>query len=368
MMKIPLVDLRAQYESIRQDLDTAYAQVMQKAVFIGGSAVAEFEKAFAAANMSSHCIGLANGTDALLVALNALGVGEGDEVITTSLSWISTADTIVRSGAKPVFADIESEGFNLDVSSLEARISSRTKAVVVVHLYGHPADMDHVVRLCKKYNLRLIEDCAQAHFARYKGATVGTMGDVATFSFYPTKNLGAYGDAGAIITNNDEIAAKCRLFTSQGAISKHQHISIGINSRLDTMQAAVLLAKLPYVEEWNRERRRVADTYNRLLSTVGEVITPLQKAYAESVYHLYVIDCPRRDELSQFLAEKGITTAIHYPTPLPLQAVFQPLHYSESSIPRAATVSKRILSLPMYPELSDEMCEYIVMNIRAFYH
>ncbi|MEL7147157.1 MAG: DegT/DnrJ/EryC1/StrS family aminotransferase, partial [Bacteroidota bacterium] len=224
MDKIPLIDLHAQYESIKSDVDEAIAQVIEGGFFIGGSAVSQFERSFAMACGIRHCVGLANGTDALMIALHALNVGAGDEVITVAMSWISTADTISRCGATPVFVDIEPDGYNIDVTLIEKKINSRTRAIIVVHLYGHPADMDPVVALCKKHGLKLIEDCAQAHLAKYKGVGVGQFGDIATFSFYPTKNLGAYGDAGAIVTNDDALATQCRLIASQGASVRHHHV------------------------------------------------------------------------------------------------------------------------------------------------
>ena len=366
-MKIPLIDLRAQYLSIKEDLDTAISNVLEGAVFVGGDPVADFEAAFAAAYGLRHCVGLANGTDAILVALHALGIGEGDEVITGALSWISTADAISRIGATPVFADIAPNGYNIDVTQIETKITAQTRAIKVVHLYGHPADMDPIVALCKKYDLKLIEDCAQAHFATYKGQRVGTFGDIATFSFYPTKNLGAYGDAGAVLTNNDELAHRCRVFANQGAAVRHHHVLTGINSRLDTLQAAILKAKLTHIHRWNADRRRVAATYDRLLKDINEVIRPQESKYAHAVYYLYVIRCERRDELMQYLTQQGIGVAIHYPTPLPLQPLYEHLGYNEESIPVVAAYSRQLLSLPMYPELSDAMCGQVVDAIRAFY-
>ena len=366
-MKVPFANLHAQYQNCKDEIDHAINEVIASGNFIGGDFVPQFEKQFAETYEAGNCIGVANGTDAIFIALTAMGIGKGDEIITVAMSWISTADTISRTGATPVFVDMEADGCNIDVALVAEKITAQTKAIMVVHLYGHPTDMDPILSLCKQHDLRLIADCAQAHFAEYKGARVGLLGDVATFSFYPTKNLGAYGDAGAIITNDSHLAIDCRRIASQGALERHHHEVVGINSRLDSMQAAILSAKLPHVLQWNKERRRIAQLYNQLLIDISEVKTPVEKEYATAVYHLYVIQCERRDDLKEFLESQDIGVSIHYPTPLPLQPAYQHLNYKLGSIPVAHRFSQQILSLPIYPEMTDEMCAYVASKIRSFY-
>ena len=357
-MKVPFVDLHAQYLSIQQDIDQAIARVIGETAFIGGKYVREFERNFADLYGVKHCIGVANGTDSLYISMKMMGIGPGDEVITVANSWISTSETIGQTGATPVFVDIEPDYYTIDVSKIEARITERTKAIIPVHLYGHPADMDPIVALCRKYHLKLIEDCAQAHFAEYKGVRVGLFGDVASFSFYPGKNLGAYGDAGCIITNNDELAEKCRMYANHGALVKHKHRIEGINSRLDGLQAAILNAKLPYILQWTEARRNVARQYDATLKETG-VLLPKAADYAEHVYHLYVVRSNNRDLLQAHLSEQGIGTAIHYPTPLPLLDAYQHLGYKTEDVPVASDYSGKILSIPMFPELTDAQLSYV---------
>lgn len=366
-MKIPFVDLHAQYHSIKGSIDSAIQEVIENTAFIGGKYVKDFEKAFAEFYGVNHFIGVANGTDAIYVALRMMGIGSGDEVITVANSWFSTSETIGQTGATPVFVDIETDGFNIDVNLIEEKITPKTKGIIPVHLHGHPADLDPIVALCEKYNLKLIEDCAQAHLAEYNGKRVGLIGDIATFSFYPGKNLGAYGDAGGIITNDDELAKKCRMFANHGALVKHQHQIEGINSRLDGLQAAILNAKLEHLPSWTENRRRVAATYRTLLTDVPQVILPKERSYAKAVYHLFVLRCEKRDDLMQFLKNNGIGVVIHYPTPLPLLDAYQHLNYYESSVPLAHKYSKEILSIPIYPEMTEEMCVHVVEKIKEFY-
>ncbi len=365
-MKVPFVDLYAQYEGIKSDIDAAIKDVITETAFIGGKYVKVFEKNYAELYGVKHCIGVANGTDAIYVALKMLGIGEGDEVITVANSWISTSETIGQTGATPVFVDIEPDYYTIDVNRIEEKITDRTRAIIPVHLYGHPADMDPIKALCRKYNLKLIEDCAQAHFAEYKGKRVGLFGDVATFSFYPGKNLGAYGDAGCIVTNNDDLAERCRMYANHGALVKHQHQIEGINSRLDGLQAAILNAKLPHILKWTQARRKVAEQYNELLKGVNGITLPQEADYARHVYHLYVIRSKKRDELQQFLKENGVGTAIHYPTPLPLLQAYDHLGYESSDIPIAAQYADEILSIPMFPELDNKMMQEVKSTLERF--
>ncbi len=364
---IPFVDLKKQYISIKTEIDEAISSVLEETSFIGGGHVNEFNLAFAKDYGVKHCIGVANGTDAIYIVLKMLGIGSGDEVITVANSWISTSETISQCGAKPIFVDIEEDFYTIDVNKIEAAITNRTKAVIPVHIFGHPADLDSIVKLCEKHDLYLIEDSAQAHYAEYKGQRIGTFGDAATFSFYPGKNLGAYGDAGCVVTNNDALAEKCKMFANHGALVKHNHLMEGINSRLDGLQAAILKAKLPFIHDWTHKRREIAREYDEHLSGINEVVYPKVADYASHVFHLYVIRAKQRDRLKQYLNEKGISTAIHYPTPLPLLTAYKSRGFREEHFPVSSRYRDEILSLPIYPELGLDKVEYISNTIREFY-
>jgi dTDP-4-amino-4,6-dideoxygalactose transaminase len=365
-MRVPFADLTAQYQAHKEEFDAAIAAVIAKNAYIGGEFVREFERAYAEKYGVGHCISCANGTDAIYIVLRMLGIGIGDEVITTAASWISTSETISQAGATPVFVDVD-EYYLLDLDQVEKRITPRTRAIIAVHLYGQAAPMDRLDKLCRERGLRLIEDCAQSHFAEWQGRRVGTIGDAATFSFYPGKNLGAWGDAGAIVTNDDELARKCRLYANHGALVKHQHEIEGVNSRLDGLQAALLTAKLRYIDAWTAGRQRVAAAYDRLLSGIGDLEIPRVRVGATHVYHLYVVRTARRDALKKFLGEHGIESAVHYPTALPLLTAYQKLGYSALDIPRAARNQDTILSLPMFPEMSQAMIEYVAETARQFF-
>ena len=365
-MKIPFVDLKIQYLNLKKNIDNIIANVINETAFIGGKYVKEFEKNFAKKYNIKHVISVANGTDAIFIALKMLGIKHGDEVITVANSWISTAEVIGLTGAKPVFIDID-EYYTIDTNKIEEKINSKTKAIIPVHLYGQPANINRIKQITEKYNLFLIEDCAQAHFAKFNNKLVGTFGDVATFSFYPGKNLGAYGDAGAIITNNDELATKMRMFARHGALEKHKHKIEGINSRLDGLQAAILNVKLPYISKWNEKRLQNALYYNDLLKNIEQVETPKIRHNAKHIFHLYVIKAKKRDKLKNFLNDNGIQTAIHYPTPLPLTETYKHLNYKPQDIPIAYENSKKILSLPMFPELTYEQIEFVAKKIKEFY-
>lgn len=366
-MNIPFVDLYAQYQSIKPEIDSAIERVIRETAFIGGTNVDTFEQNYADAYGVKHCISCANGTDAIYIVLKMLGIGIGDEVITVANSWISTSETTGQTGATPVFVDIEPDYYTIDADKIKEKITSKTKAVIPVHLFGQPAEIKKIKQLCDEYNLFLIEDCAQAHFARYKGQYAGTFGDAATFSFYPGKNLGAYGDAGCIITNNDDLAEKCRMYARHGALEKHRHIMEGINSRLDGLQAAVLNVKLPHIREWNKKRLQHALYYNKLLTGLNDIIIPKIREGATHIFHLYVVRTDKRDALRQYLKEKRIQTTVHYPVALPLMPAYKQLGYTESDIPVAAQYQSQILSLPMFPELTKGQIEYIVMMIMDFY-
>ncbi|WKZ12682.1 MAG: DegT/DnrJ/EryC1/StrS family aminotransferase [Gammaproteobacteria bacterium] len=365
-MKIPFVDLGAQYRAHKSEFDHALGLVIDRNAFIGGDFVREFERRFAEAYGVRHCISCGNGTDAIYIALKMLGIGPGDEVITTAASWISTSETISQTGATPVFVDVD-DHYLINSSLVEAAITPRTRAVVPVHLYGQAAAMDDLIRLCRQHSLKLIEDCAQAHFAEWRGRRVGTSGDAGTFSFYPGKNLGAWGDAGAIVTNDDDLARRCRMYANHGSLVKHQHEMEGVNSRLDGLQAALLTAKLNHIDEWTAQRRRVAAAYDRLLAGLGDLGLPSVRPGATHVYHLYVVRTGHRDELRRFLAEKGIETGIHYPTALPLLPAYARLGIGPERIPRAASNQGRILSLPIFPELTDAMVDYVGSMVGEFF-
>lgn len=365
-MRVPFADLSAQYQAHRAEFDAALATVISRNAFIGGEPVREFEHAYAQSYGVRNCIACGNGTDAIYIVLRMLGIGQGDEVITTAASWISTSETITQAGARPVFVDVD-EHFLLDVDLLERAITPRTRAVIPVHLYGQAAQMDRIREICRARGLRLIEDCAQAHFAEWRGRRVGTFGDAATFSFYPGKNLGAWGDAGAIVTDDDDLARRCRMYANHGALVKHQHEMEGINSRMDGLQASLLTTKLKYVESWTRARQRVAAEYDRLLAGLGDLRLPAVREGATHVYHLYVVRTADRDALKSFLAERGIETAIHYPTALPLLPAYRYLDISAKSIPRAAANQSSILSLPIYPEMRAELIEVVASSIREYF-
>lgn len=363
-MMIPFVDLKAQYNSIKEEIDSAIQNVINESAFIKGKYVQQFEEQFAAAYGTRHVVSCANGTDAIFIALKAMDIGPGDEVITTALSWISTSETITQTGAKVVFVDIEPHYYTIDTSKIEEKITDRTKAIIPVHLYGHPANMCEINKIAKRYNLKVIEDCAQAHFATWKGTNVGTFGDVGTFSFFPGKNLGAYGDSGCIITNNDGLAEKMRRFSRHGALGKHDHEIEGINSRLDGMQAAILSVKLKYIHEWTRLRIQHSEKYNELLSPNSNITIQKTHQNAKHVFHLYVIRIDNRDELQGELEKKGISTGIHYPSALPFLKAYDYLCHEPDDFLKAYNCTQEILSLPLYPELKNKDIEYIVSVLK----
>jgi dTDP-4-amino-4,6-dideoxygalactose transaminase len=360
-MIIPFVDLHAQYLAHRSEIDAAIAETIKASAFIGGKPVAQFEGDFARDYGVAHCVSVANGTDAIYIALKMLGIGPGDEVITTAHSWISTSEAISQTGATPVFVDVDAY-YAIDVELIEAAISDKTKCIIPVHLYGQAADMTGICLLAEKYGLFVLEDCAQAHYAEWKGKRVGTFGNASTFSFYPGKNLGAYGDAGAILTNDGELAEKMRMYANHGALKKHFHQIEGINSRLDGMQAAILSAKLPHIHKWTQRRRDVARLYDLGFAAAG-IDAPKIRTHASHVYHLYVIQVDNRVDVMQFLAAKGIQTAVHYPVALPLMPAYGHKGATAEMFPNAARNQERILSLPIYPEMTPEMINYVISKV-----
>jgi dTDP-4-amino-4,6-dideoxygalactose transaminase len=362
-MKIPFVDLHAQYLSIKEEIDEAIAEVIAQSAYIRGPQVDAFEQAWAKTIGVKRCVSCANGTDAIYIALRALGAKAGDEIITSAHTWISTSETITQAGCAVVFCDTDDDDtFTIDPADIERKITSATVGIIPVHLYGQPADMDAIMGIARKHNLWVIEDCAQAHLATYKGQTVGTFGNIATFSFYPGKNLGAYGDAGGIVTNDDQLADWMATFARHGG--KNNHVLEGINSRMDGIQAAVLNAKLPHLSNWTTGRRRVAARYNELLQDVEDVTTPKLAADRDHVYHLYVIRADGRDSLQTRLAAADVSTAVHYPRALPFCPAYAYLEHTSADFPAAYSNQSRILSLPMYAEMSEEAIEEVVFQIR----
>ena len=364
-MNIPFVDLKRQFDLIKNEVTTKINEVLRNTHFILGEEVEKFEEEFANYCGVKYGVGVASGSDALTLSLKVLGIGKEDEVITAPNTFIATVDAISRNGATPVFVDIDPETCNIDVAEIEEKITDKTKAIIPVHLYGQPADMDEIIKIAKKYDLKIIEDACQAHGAEYKGKKVGSLSDVGCFSFYPAKNLGAYGDGGMVVTNNEQIAERIKMLRNYGQSKKYYHDFIGYNSRLDEIQAAVLRVKLRYLDEWNDKRREHAKLYNDLLENVSGIETPTEKEFVKHVYHLYVIRCKNRNELQNYLSSKGVSTGIHYPIPVHLQKAYKHLEYKEGDFPITEKYAKEILSLPMFPELTDEEIEVVVGLIRS---
>ena len=364
-MKIPFVDLHAQYVTIKQEIDRAIAEVIAQSAYIRGPHVDAFEEAWARTLGVKRCVSCANGTDAIYIALRGLGLKRGDEVITSAHSWISTTETITQAGGRVVFCDTHEETFTIDPIEIERKITAATVGIVPVHLYGQAADMGAIMAIARKRNLWVIEDCAQAHLASYKGQLVGTFGNVATFSFYPGKNLGAYGDAGCVVTNDDRLADWMTTFARHGG--KGDHIMEGINSRMDGLQAAILNAKLPHLPAWTAARRRVAACYNELLEDVGDVITPTVMSDRDHVYHLYVIRTENRDALREHLSQAGISTVLNYPKALPFYPAYAYLGHVPKDFPAAYFNQSRILSLPIYPEMPEEAITHVANVISHFW-
>lgn len=358
---IPFTDLSGQYYSIKDEVDNAIKEVLESGWYILGKKVELFEKNFANYCQTKYGIGVGNGTDAIHLALLACGVGKGDEVITVSNTATPTVLAITYTGAKPVFVDIDPESYTIDVERIEEKINDKTKAILPVHLYGQPADMDLILELARKYDLKVIEDACQAHGAEYEGKKVGAIGDIGCFSFYPTKNLGGYGDGGMAVTNNGELADTLKMLRNYGMKKQYHSLIKGFNSRLDELQAAILDIKLKKLDEWNQKRRRNARIYDRLLENV---VKPVEKEYSKHVYHLYVIRCSDKDEIQKKLADAGISTLIHYPVPVHKQEAFA--DFNEVCLPNTESYAAQILSLPMFPELTETEITYISNKIIEF--
>jgi len=394
-MQIPLINLKKQYETIKTECDRKVLDLLSSAQYIMGENVKAFEKEFSEYLGVKHCISVANGTDALIIALKVLGIGEGDEVITTPFTFFATAEAISAVGATPVFCDVRLETFNMDPDKIEKKITKNTKAIIPVHIFGQPCDMDEINDIAKRHNLYVIEDACQAVGSQYKGKMIGTLGDIACFSFFPTKNLGCAGDGGMIVTNDDNIAIICKALRAHGSGEngkkaynilnnineeveedtkqdntiynplKYYNYLIGHNSRLDEIQAAILRVKLPYLDEWNDKRRQIAKYYNEELKDT-KLVTPYEDENVKHIYHMYILQSERREELVSYLKEKGIATGIYYPIPLHLQEAYTYLGYKEGDMPNAEYLSKRTFAIPMFAELTDEEKEYIVNTIKEF--
>ena len=363
---IKFLDLKSQYLTIKDEVDSAIQRVIQNSSFIGGEEIKNLEKDFGVFQQAKHCVCVANGTDALEIAIEALELPKGSEIIVPANSFISSGEAVTRQGHRVVFCDCNKDNYTMNIDSLRAVISKNTSAVIAVHLYGHPCDMNSLLRIAEEYNLKIIEDCAQAHGAEYEGKRVGAIGDIGTFSFYPGKNLGAYGDGGAIVTNDDHLAKKCKMIANHGRIEKYNHEFEGRNSRLDNLQAAILNVKLDHLEQWTAQRIKIANYYLENLSEVKQIFLPKREDWARQVYHLFVIRTSERDELKEFLTSRKIQTGIHYPIALPKLAAYQYLGTINEEF-NANKYDTELLSLPIGEHLSIKDVAIVVEAIKEFY-
>ncbi|PID27563.1 MAG: erythromycin biosynthesis sensory transduction protein eryC1 [Candidatus Cloacimonadota bacterium] len=348
-------------------MDKAIENIISNTAFIGGEAVNNFNSEFAEFVGTKYAVGVGNGTDALIIALKALGISEGDEVIVPANSFIATSEAVTAAGGKVVFVDCHPDYYTLDVEKIEEKITDRTKVIIPVHLYGQPAETDKVTELAKKYNLKILEDCAQAHGAEYKGRSVGTIGDIATFSFYPGKNLGAYGDGGAITTNDPELFKLSKMYANHGRIDKYNHEFEGVNSRLDGIQAAVLNVKLKKIREWNSLRNKAAKYYTEKLKNIKDLALPVELAGTFPVYHLFVVRAEKREALQAFLKENGVSTGVHYPIGLPFLKAYDSMNHKSEDFPVTYNYQNKLLSLPIFPEITEEMMDHVAEKIEEFY-
>lgn len=363
---IKFLDLHAQYLSIKAEIDEAIASVIRDTAFVNGPYVKKFEEQFAAYVGSQYCIGVANGTDALEIAIEALGLPAGSEIIVPGNSFIASSEAVTRNGHKVVFADVDPESYTLTAEAVKSKLTPRTAALVAVHLYGHPCDMGALLEVAREHHLRIIEDCAQAHGAEYESRGVGSVGDIAAFSFYPGKNLGAYGDGGAITTNSEQLATQARKIANHGRIAKYDHDFEGRNSRLDGMQAAILSAKLSHLEDWTNHRIRIADHYLAHLAGIPDLVLPIRKSWARQVYHLFVVRTSRRDELKTFLAENGIESGIHYPIALPKLAAYDYIGQGSEDFFVNKT-DRTLLSLPIGEHLTLNDVDHVIAAVKRFF-
>lgn len=363
---IKFLDLKKQYDSIKDEIDGAIRQVIEESGFIGGKYVSEFEKQFAEYTNSSFCIGVGNGTDALEIAIESLELPSGSEIIVPANSFIASAEAVTRQGCNVVFADCDKDTYTISTDDVERKITENTSAIIVVHLYGHPCDMTVLLELADKHGLYIIEDCAQAHGARYRHQAAGTLGDIAAFSFYPGKNLGAYGDGGAITTNDESLAKRARMIANHGRIGKYDHKFEGRNSRLDGLQAAILSVKLKYLDEWTEQRIRVAEVYLRELADLDGLCLPVRRDWVRQVYHLFVVRTPHREQLKAFLDSKGIATGIHYPIALPKLPAYKYLNQIDTT-PVANEMDCQLLSLPIGEHITTDDARFISDIVKSFF-
>ncbi|GJQ34874.1 MAG: hypothetical protein JETCAE01_08840 [Anaerolineaceae bacterium] len=362
---ISLVDLTAQYHSIKKEIDAAVLSTLESGHFILGPQVVKFEESIASYLGVKHAIGLASGTDALVIAMRALNIGEGDEVIIPAYTFFATAGTVMSVGAKPVIVDIDPQSYQINVGKIEAAITSNTKAIIPVHLYGHPSEMNPILEIARRYGLKVIEDNAQGYGAEYLGRKTGAMGEVGCLSFFPTKNLGAYGDGGMVVTNDEALAEQMRMLRAHGWKKKYYSEMVGYNSRLDAIQAAILQAKFAHLDEWNDKRRELAKRYNEHLAPLG-IVTPVEREWAKHVYHLYIIRSAKRDELQAFLKEKGIASEVYYPIPPHLSVPCRKYGYKEGDFLHAENAAKETLALPLYPELTLKQQDEVIAAVKEF--
>lgn len=366
-MKIQFVDLHSQYIGLKSEIDAAISEVIKGSNYIRGPFVDSFEMAYAKAIGVKYCVSCGNGTDSLYIAMRALGLMSGDEVITTAHSWISTSETITQAGGKVVFVDTHADTFTIDSNKIEEKITKRTKGIIPVHLYGQPADMDVIMDIAVRNNLWVLEDCAQSHLAKFSGRITGTIGKIGSFSFYPGKNLGAFGDAGALVTDNSDLARTMTCIARHGGLKKGEHEIEGVNSRMDGIQAAVLGVKLKHLETWTKARQRIASVYDQMLNGVGDIVTPKVAKNRDHVYHLYVIRTGHRDDLMQYLNARGVSTVINYPCALPMLNAYKYMNHKPEDFPSATYNQSRILSLPIYPEMNDVQIQYVIDQICGYF-
>jgi dTDP-4-amino-4,6-dideoxygalactose transaminase len=363
-IRVPFLDLKSLHAPLRDEFDRAIRAVIDSSAFAGGPFVEKFEQDFASYCGCQHAVGVGSGTEALWLSLLACGVGAGDEVITVPNTFMATAEAITYCGARPVFVDVDDRTYTMDPAGLEEALSSRTKAIIPVHLFGQPADMDPILEFAREHDLVVIEDAAQAHGAKYKGREAGTLGNAGCFSFYPGKNLGAFGEAGAIVTNSSDLQEKIRIFRDHGQARKYRHTAIGWNCRMDGIQAAVLSVKLRHLESGNSLRRAHAVQYNRAFAGMDDIITPLEAPYALHVYHIYAIRVRERDEVMWFLSEKGIQCGVHYPIPVHLQMAYRSLGYEKGDLPKSEQIALELISLPMFPELTETQVNTVALSVK----
>lgn len=365
-MRIPFLDLKKQYLNIQNEIDLAIKDVIDNSLYIRGKYVSEFENLFAMENKIKYCSSVANGTDGLIIALKSLEIKQNDEVIVPAQTWVSTIGSVINVGAKPVIVDVD-EHFTIDINEVEKKITPKTKAIIAVNLFGQSCEMNSLLKLCKNFKLKLIEDCAQSHFTKYDGKFSGTMSDIGVFSFYPGKNLGAMGDAGAIITNNKNIYEFTKMYSNHGGFVKHEHLIPGVNSRLDGLQAAILKVKLRYIKDWTNKRNAIAKIFSEQLYKVEQIKTPLIRKNTFHSFHQFVIKTKERDQLKEYLKDFGIDTLIHYPKCIPNLPITKPYINSTDSFKNAKQNELECLSLPIYPELTDNQINYLIDKIKGFF-